>query len=58
MLVTALNEILGYDNCAKIAKYAYEHDISLKEACITLKLLNAAEFEQHIDPSKMISPSE
>ena len=54
MLVTALNPIIGYDKAAKIAKYAYEHSTSLKEACIKLKFLSAKEFDRSVDPKKMI----
>ena len=30
MLVTALNPHIGYDNSAKIAKYAHKNNLSLK----------------------------
>lgn len=55
MLVTALNPIIGYDNAAKVAKYAYENDLSLKEACLHLGFLSEKEFDKHIKPEKMIS---
>ena len=32
MLVTALAPEIGYDNAAKIAKYAHEKGLTLKEA--------------------------
>lgn len=56
MLVTALNPIIGYDKAAKIAKLAYQEGISLKEACLKLKMLSAEEFEKAIDPKKMTHP--
>ena len=34
MLVTALNPYIGYDNAAKIAKYAFKENLTLKEASI------------------------
>jgi fumarate hydratase class II len=54
MLVTALNPVMGYDNAAKIAKYAYEHNTSLKTAALTLGLISEAEFDRVVDPSKMV----
>ncbi|HJK87647.1 MAG TPA: class II fumarate hydratase [Candidatus Megaira endosymbiont of Hartmannula sinica] len=53
MLVTILNERIGYDNCAKIAKYAFSNNSSLKEAAVSLKLLTEDEFEKYVDPKKM-----
>ncbi|MEQ1877724.1 MAG: class II fumarate hydratase [Bdellovibrionia bacterium] len=57
MLVTALNPIVGYDNAAKIAKLAYEKNITLKAAALELKLLDAATFDKHVRPEKMLGPS-
>ena len=57
MLVTALSPLVGYDNAAKIAKYAHAHDMSLKEAALDLKLCTAEQFDQYVDPSKMIHPT-
>lgn len=54
MLVTALNPHIGYDNAAKIAKKAYEENLSLKEAAIKLGLVTAMDFDRWVDPSKMI----
>jgi len=31
-IVTALNPYIGYDNASKLARYALEHDISLRES--------------------------
>lgn len=54
MLVTALNPKIGYDNAAKVAHLAFLEDITLKEACLKLKLISANEFDLLVDPSKMI----
>ena len=54
MLVTALNNHIGYDNAAKIAKKAHKEDISLKEAAIALKLVSEKDFDKWVDPKKMI----
>ena len=56
MLVTALNPVLGYDKCAKLAKHAFEHNLSLREACLELKYLSEADFDAHIQPKNMIKP--
>jgi len=54
MLVTALNPIIGYDNSAKIAKKAHKEGITLKEAALKLNILSEEEFDQAVDPSKMV----
>jgi fumarate hydratase class II len=57
MLVTALNPHIGYDNAAKIAKKAHADGTTLKEAALSLKILDAASFDKIMKPEKMISPS-
>lgn len=54
MLVTALNTKIGYEKAAKIAKTAYENGTTLKEEAVNLGYLTADEFDQWVDPSKMI----
>jgi len=54
MLVTALNTHIGYEKAAKIAKTAYENDTTLKEEAINLGYLNEAQFDEWVDPMKMI----
>lgn len=56
MLVTALNQKIGYDSAAKIAKYAHEKGASLREAALTLDLLSEAEFDEIVRPENMIGP--
>jgi fumarate hydratase class II len=56
MLVTALNQHIGYDNAAKVAKLAHQKNMTLKEAAVELKLLTAAEFDEKVRPEKMVSP--
>jgi len=56
MLVTALNPHIGYDNAAKVAKYAYEHDTTLKDAAQKLNLMDPAKFDQLVDPKDMLGP--
>ncbi len=54
MLVTALNNHIGYENASKIAKKAYKENITLKEAAKKLKLVKENEFDKLVDPKKMI----
>tara|TARA_B100000676_G_scaffold90606_1_gene90318 strand:- start:48 stop:566 length:519 start_codon:yes stop_codon:yes gene_type:complete len=54
MLVTALNKSIGYDNAAKIAKKAYEQNLTLKQAAIKLKLVSEKDFDKIVDPKKML----
>jgi fumarate hydratase class II len=54
MLVTALNPHIGYENAAKIAKKAHKEKKTLKQAAIELGLLTAEQFDQWVDPAKMI----
>ena len=54
MLVTALNPYIGYENAARTAKKAYEENISLREACLSLGYLTAQEFDRVFHPEQMI----
>ncbi len=54
MLVTALNPYIGYENAAKVAKKAYNENISLKEACLALGFLTQEEFDKVFKPEEMI----
>ena len=54
MLVTALNTHIGYENAAKIAKLAHKDNLTLKEAALKLGLVNAEDFDQWVNPSKMV----
>lgn len=57
MLVTALNQHIGYDKAAKIAKTAYQDHSSLKAAAIALGFLTAEEFDKFVQPANMVKPS-
>ena len=54
MLVTALNPYIGYENAAKTAKKAFEENITLKEACISLGFLTEERFDQVFHPENMV----
>ncbi len=56
MLVTALAPVIGYDKASKIAHYAMDNDLSLKEAALKLKYVSEAEFDRIVDPTKMVRP--
>ncbi|HAU1192521.1 TPA: class II fumarate hydratase [Legionella pneumophila] len=56
MLVTALNQHIGYDKAAKIAKTAHHDNISLQEAAVKMGILTAEQFAQFVKPEEMIAP--
>ena len=56
MLVTALNQVIGYDKAAKVAKTALKDNVTLKEAAVSLGLITAAEFDKHVRPADMVHP--
>ncbi|MDM5154290.1 class II fumarate hydratase [Bacillus sp. DX1.1] len=58
MLVTALNPHVGYENAAKIAKHAHKEGLTLKEAVLQSGLLTEEQFDEIVDPQKMIAPKE
>lgn len=55
MLVTALNQHIGYDKAAKIAKTAHQDNCSLQEAAIKLGFLTAEEFKRFVNPKDMVN---
>ena len=57
MLVTALNSHIGYDKAAEVAKKAYKEKISLREAIVDLGYLSGEDFDQLVQPEKMIKPN-
>ena len=56
MLVTTLNPHIGYDKAAEVAKKAYKDNLSLREAIIDLGYMRGEEFDQLVQPEKMIRP--
>jgi fumarate hydratase class II len=57
MLVTALNPHIGYDNAARIAKYAHKNKLTLKAAALELGILTEEEFHKYVRPETMTSPN-
>ncbi|MDX9891950.1 MAG: class II fumarate hydratase [Bacteroidales bacterium] len=49
MRITKLNPHIGYYNAAKIAQYAHQNDLTLKEAAIELQILSAEQFDQFMN---------
>jgi len=56
MLVTALAPLIGYDKASKIAQYALESDLTLKEAALKLGFVTGEDFDRVVDPMKMVRP--
>jgi fumarate hydratase class II len=56
MLVTALSPVIGHDKAAKIAHYALDNDLTLRDAALQLGLVTETEFDRVVDPAKMIKP--
>lgn len=54
MLVTALNPHIGYDKAAKIAKNAYQKNLTLKASALELGYLTEVEFDAWVIPEKMV----
>ncbi|NWO22133.1 class II fumarate hydratase [Oribacterium sp. oral taxon 102] len=54
MLVTALSPYIGYENAARTAKKAYQEEISLREACLSLGYLTAERFDEVFHPEEMV----
>jgi len=55
MLATALNPIIGYDKAAKAVQKAHKENLTLKEAVLNLGYMKEKEFDEAIDPSKMVN---
>ncbi len=54
MLVTCLSPKIGYEAAAEIAKTAHQQGLTLKEAALASGKLTEAEFDQLVDPKKMV----
>ena len=56
MLVTSLNQHIGYDKAAEIAKKAHREGTTLKEAALALGHLDEKKFDEIVVPEKMTHP--
>jgi fumarate hydratase class II len=58
MLVTALNNHIGYDNAANIAKHAHKNNLTLRQSALELGLLTNDQFDEWVRPENMTGPKE
>ena len=56
MLVTALNNHIGYDKSSSIAKKAHKEGTTLRAAALDLGYLSNDEFDQWVRPEEMVGP--
>jgi fumarate hydratase class II len=56
MLVTALSPVIGYDKASKIAHYALDKNLTLKQAALELGFVSEDQFDRVVDPAKMVHP--
>lgn len=54
MLVTALNTKIGYYKSAEIAQKAHKEGTTLKEMALKLGYLTSEQFDEWVDPAKMV----
>jgi fumarate hydratase class II len=58
MLVTALSPSIGYDKAAEVAKKAHHDGTTLKEAALALGYVTEAEYDETVQPERMVGPDE
>ncbi|MDD4600647.1 Fumarate hydratase class II [bioreactor metagenome] len=58
ILVTGLVPLVGYDQAARIAKHAAKDGITLREAALESGLVTEEEYEQYMDPARLVKPRE
>ena len=56
MLVTALNQHIGYDKAAAIAKLGHKEGLTLREAALKSGHLTGEQFDQWVDAERMTRP--
>ncbi len=56
MLVTALNQHIGYDNAAKVAKHAFKKGLTLRQSVEELGFMSGKDFDQAVVPADMTHP--
>lgn len=55
MLATALNPVIGYDKASKVVQKAHKEGTTLKKAAVALGFLTEKQFDEIVDPRKMVS---
>jgi fumarate hydratase class II len=58
ILATALNEVLGYDRSAEIAKRAYAESRPIREVAAEMTDLSAEELDRLLDPVRLARPAD
>nr|BET44676.1 MAG: class II fumarate hydratase [Candidatus Aschnera chinzeii] len=58
LLVTILNNVIGYDKVAHIVNTAYQKNITIKESTIQLKYLTSEKFDQIVQAKNMINTTQ
>jgi fumarate hydratase class II len=54
MLVTALNNKIGYYKAAEIAQKAHKEGTTLKEMAVKLGYVTSEQFDEWVDPMRMV----
>jgi fumarate hydratase class II len=54
MLVTALTPEIGYDQACSIARHAHREGLNLREAALSLGLIDAERFDRCVRPESMV----
>ena len=54
MLVTSLSPHIGYDKASELAKYAYENNLTLRQANKELAFVSEEDFDEFINPEDMV----
>ena len=54
MLVTSLSPHIGYDKASKIAKYAYQKGLTLRDASHELGYIDEDDFDKYVKPENMV----
>ncbi|WP_315835009.1 class II fumarate hydratase [Bradyrhizobium prioriisuperbiae] len=57
LLATALNPVLGYDKVAQITSRAVADGTTPREAALALGFLTGEQYDQHVDPLRMVRPN-
>ena len=57
MLVTALSPVIGYEKASQIARTAQQEGSTLREAATKTGLIDAARFDQIVNPQEMVGDS-
>jgi fumarate hydratase class II len=55
-VATALLPVVGYDKASKIAHYALDNDLTLKEAALKLGLVSEKQFDRVVGAANMVHP--